>query len=343
MTATATPPPLASVARAYADTILAAVRREYPNQPRHQMSGPDDLATPSQLHPAFYGCYDWHSAVEMHWALACLVRLVPDDTPVDQIAALFDEHLSAENLRREADYLRAYPGFERPYGWGWALALADELAGQAADDPRFVRWAEHVAPLADTVSAAFVRWLPRAGYPDRGGMHGNTAFALARALPHARRRAASGDGDLLAAIDTAAQRWFAADTDYPAGWEPSGADFLSGALTEAVLMGELLDAAPFADWLAAFLPGLPEGVPASLFEPVAVTDPTDGQGAHLHGLNLYRAHAFDRLARRLPAGAGTDALREARRRHAQASLPAVSGGDWMVEHWLAAYAVLLLG
>jgi hypothetical protein len=280
----------------------------------------------------------------MHWALGALVRLVPGEVPVDAIAALFDEHLSADHLRREADYLAAHPGFERPYGWGWALALADELAGQAADDPRAARWTEHLAPLADTVSAAFVRWLPRTGYPDRGGMHSNTAFAMPRSQPYARRRAASGDGALLAAIDTAARRWFAADTDYPAGWEPSGADFLSGALTEAVLMSELLEPQPFADWLAAFLPGLRDGAPAAIFEPVAVTDPTDGQGAHLHGLNLYRAHAFDRLAQRLPSEAGgTDVLRAASRRHADASLPAVSGSDWMVEHWLAAYAVLLLG
>jgi hypothetical protein len=343
MSATATPP-LASVARTYAATILTAVRREYPNQPRHQMNGPDDLATPSELHPAFYGCYDWHSAVEMHWALGVLMRLVPGEVPGGEIAALFDEHLSAENLRHEADYLAAHPGFERPYGWGWSLALADELAGHAADDPRAARWTEHLAPLADTVSGAFVRWLPRTGYPDRGGMHGNTAFALARALPYARRLSSAGDGALLAAIDTAARRWFASDTDYPAAWEPSGADFLSGALTEAVLMSELLEPQPFAEWLAAFLPGLREGAPAAIFEPVAVTDPTDGQGAHLHGLNLYRAHAFDRLAKRLPSDdARQDVLREASRRHAGASLPAVSGSDWMVEHWLAAYAVLLLG
>jgi hypothetical protein len=337
-------PALSSVARTYADTTLAAVRREYPNHPRHQMNGPDDLATPSELHPAFYGCFDWHSAVEMHWALARLARLVPGDAPVDEITALFDDHLSADKLRREADYLSTHPGFERPYGWGWALALVDELADQSMDDPRAAQWAANLAPLADTVTAGFVRWLPRAGYPDRGGMHGNSAFALARALPYARRRAQDGDGALLAAIDAAARRWFAGDSDYPAAWEPSGADFLSGALTEAVLMGELLEPGAFADWLAAFLPGLRDGAPRAIFEPVTVTDPTDGQGAHLHGLNLYRAHAFDQLARHLPSGAGgADVLREASRRHADASLPAVSGSDWMVEHWLAAYAVLLLG
>ena len=29
--------------------------------------------------------------------------------------------------------------------------------------------------------------------------------------------------------------------------------------------------------------------------------------------------------------------------HAQQALPHVSGSDYMVEHWLAAYATLLLG
>ena len=335
-------PTLVSVAERYAETILAAVRQEYPNHPRHQMDGPDDRPTPREIHPSFYGCYDWHSAVEMHWALAVLLRLVPDAVPAAAVRDVLDEHLGAAELAREADYLRARPGFERPYGWGWVLALADELAGWG--DPQAAAWAANLTPLAETVAAGFVRWLPRAGYPDRGGMHGNTAFALTRALPYARRRAAAGDAALLSAIEEAATRWFAADADYPAAWEPSGADFLSGALTEAVLMSELLAPERFAGWLAAFLPGLGAGAPATLFEPVAVTDPTDGQGAHLHGLNLYRAHALDVLAARLPAGgSAAEVLHAASRRHAAASLPAVSGSDWMVEHWLAAYAVLLLG
>ena len=79
--------------------------------------------------------------------------------------------------------------------------------------------------------------------------------------------------------------------DYPFGYEPAGADFLSGGLTEAVLLAELLPAERFRSWWRPFATGL-----AAIGAPARVTDPGDGQGAHLLGLNLYRAHALRLLA-----------------------------------------------
>jgi hypothetical protein len=174
-------------------------------------------------------------------------------------------------------------------------------------------------------------------------LHPNTAFALARALPQARNLAAAGDARLAEAIGTAAERWYGSDAGYPAGWEPSGSDFLSPALTEAELMAQLLPAERFAAWLSAFLPGIAAGEPASLFEPVFVSDSSDGQIAHLHGLNASRAWCWRRIAESLPAGDGrAGPALAAARRHADAALPHVIGDHYMVEHWLAAYAVLLL-
>jgi hypothetical protein len=331
---------LHGVAATYATTIIRAIDQEYPNHPRHEMSGPDDRPTPREIHPAFYGCYDWHSAVEMHWALARLVRLVPEQLPVDEARGALGRHLTADALAREDEYFRAHAGFERPYGWGWLLTLADELS--TWDDPQAREWSANLRPLADTIARGFVRWLPSTTYPVREGMHANSAFALSRALPFARARAMHGDTVLLAAIGRTARRWFADDTDYPAAWEPSGADFLSATLTEAVLMSQLQTQDEFLRWFERFLPGL--DVPASLQTPVVVVDPTDGQGAHLHGLNLHRAHAWTVLAAQLPEGdPRVPVWRACAERHAAASLPAVSGSDYMVEHWLAAYAVLLLG
>lgn len=328
---------LPDVAAAYADTILAAIRREYPNAPRHAMSGPDDQVTPRQAHPAFYGCFDWHSAVEMHWALVRLLRLVPSAIDEAAVRDVLGEHLVADAGEAEAQYFRDHPYWERPYGWGWALALIAELDDWG--DPDAVRWANALRPLGEVLARSFVDWLPRLTYPERVGMHSNTAFALARALPYARAH----DADLLSAITAAGKRLYANDRDYPAAWEPGGADFLSGALAEAELMAELLSPADFAPWLAAFLPGLANGAPANLFTPALVADSTDGQGAHLHGLNLHRAYGCQLLARRLPTDdARVPVLTAAAERHAAAALPVVTGSDWMVEHWLAAYAVLLL-
>ena len=107
---------LRDVASTYAATIIRGIGQEYPNDLRHKMTGPDDRPTPREIHPAFYGCYDWHSAVEMHWALTRLVRLVPAYLPVDEARGALAEHLSAEALEREAKYLRVRGGFGRPYG-----------------------------------------------------------------------------------------------------------------------------------------------------------------------------------------------------------------------------------
>ncbi|MBE7187249.1 DUF2891 domain-containing protein [Jatrophihabitans endophyticus] len=342
---TPTVPTLRDVAGRYGRTALEAVQREYPNAPRHVTSGPDDRPTPREAHPAFYGCFDWHSAVEMHWALVRLLRHAPDELPPGTREVL-DAHLSTQALDSEAAYLRAHPTFERPYGWGWLLQLASELDDWALEgDPDAARWAAALEPVASAVSDGLVAWLPRLTYPERVGTHQNSAFALCRALPFARAAAAAGRADLWSAISDAAVRWYGNDVEYPASWEPGGSDFLSPALTEAVLIASIASPeSSFRDWLGLFLPGLADGHPASLLTPAVVTDPSDGQGAHLHGLNLYRAHAFGVLAEHLELeDPRRTVLREARTDHAAASLPAVSGGGWMLEHWLAAYAVLLLG
>ncbi len=338
----ATTQDLRRVASVYADAILAAVRREYPNDLRHTMTGPDDRPTPRQLHPAFYGCYDWHSCVEMHWALVRLLRLAPDALDREAALATLAAHLTERALQQEAAYLRAHPGFKRPYGWGWALMLADELHEWEQAQAR--GWADAIRPLTQAITDLMLDWLPKATYPSRDGAHGNTAFGLARSLPWARRLARRGEPRLLGAIADAATRWYGDDRAYPASWEPSGADFLSPALAEAELMCETLDGASFLPWLDRFLPELAAAGPRSLFEPAIVSDETDGQIAHLHGLNLHRAFSWQRLSRALPADdARTPLLGQAAVAHAAASLPAVTGTAYMVEHWLACYAVLYLG
>jgi Protein of unknown function (DUF2891) len=321
-------------AAGYAAVALRTVRQEYPHDLRLLLTGPTEVPPPRRLHPAFYGNFDWHSCVEMHWALLRLLRAAPDALPGDAWQVL-DEHLSAEAIAIETAFLAEHPAFSRPYGQGWALMLAEE----AARGPQPLPWAAAVEPLADQISRSLAAWLPKGTYPVRHGVHVNSAFGLRLALPWARRRAATGDPALLAAVRDAARRWFARDADYPGGWEPSGSDFLSPALTEAELMVEL--AGP--DWLDSFLPRLADGAPAALLTPAIVSDSSDSQIAHLHGLNLSRAWAWRRLAEALPAGdPRVPVALDAARRHAAAGLPHVIGSDYMVEHWLVPYALLHL-
>jgi Protein of unknown function (DUF2891) len=332
---------LQSHASAYARTAMTNIDREFPSSVSHTMSEPGDFpGRPRDRNPVFYGSFDWHSCVEMHWLLARLLRVAADFVPASDIRALLDRQLTLAGLASEARYV-AGPSSPGRYGWGWALALAHEVA--ALDDARGQAWSQAMRPLAEAATERFVRWLPKATYPVRSGLHPNTAFALSRSLPHARSLEAAGDARLADAIADAADRWYAADASYPGSWEPSGADFLSPALTEAELMAQLLPGKVFSEWLAEFLPGIAAGEPAALFEPVIVSDSSDGQIAHLHGLNMSRAWCWRTLADHLPDGdKRVGPALAAARSHAEAALGHVVGDHYMVEHWLAAYAVLLL-
>jgi len=333
---------LRAEAGGYARLALANIGREFPSYVTVMMNGPGDFpARPRDRTPVFFGSFDWHSCVEMHWVLVRLLKVTGDAVPSAVIRAALDAQLTARGLRAEADVMAASGSSQRPYGWGWALALAHELASW--EDPDAQRWATAMEPLASVLTGKFLRWLPKATYPVRTGLHANSAFGLSRALPYARMRADTGAPELAVAIESAAQRWYAADAGYPGGWEPSGHDFLSPALAETELMACLRPEQEFAGWLGAFLPGLAAGVPASLFTPAIVSDTTDGQIAHLHGLNLSRAWCWRRLAEALPADdPRIPVCLAAARQHAEASLPHVTTDDYMVTHWLAAYAVLLL-
>jgi hypothetical protein len=262
--------------------------------------------------------------------------------PVKQIRSVLNAHFRPVALAAEKEFIASRNGLgERPYGWGWALALVHEA--QALDDPDGKKWAAALQPFADAVTGCFLDWLPKATYPVRHGVHQNSAFGMARAWDHAQARAAAGDGALLEAITAKAYAWFGGDTMYPAAWEPSGHDFLSPALAEAELMARVFPPGEFGTWLSVFLPGIAGGEPATLFTPAVVSDPADGAIAHLHGLNASRAWGWRRIAESLPDGdPRIDSAVAAARVHAGAALPHVVGDHYNVEHWLACYAVLML-
>ena len=327
-----------ALAERFAGLALGHVTREYPHKLDHVMAGPEDVRGPRALHPVFYGSFDWHSCVHGYWLLARLLRRVPALPQAGEVRALFDAHLIPDRVAGEVAYLArpASRGFERPYGWAWLLALAAELARHESDDGR--RWAAALRPLAAAFADRFRAFLPLARYPVRVGTHFNTAFAAALALEYAD---GAGDAPLGALLRERARAWYGADRDCPA-WEPGGDDFLSGALVEAECMRRALPAAEFGAWVDRFLPRLAAGEPATLFEPAAVSDRTDGKIAHLDGLNLSRAWCWRALAGALPAGDPRRARAlDAAGRHLAAGLPHVAG-DYMGEHWLATFALLAL-
>jgi hypothetical protein len=326
-----------NLASRLASAALGHVTREYPNKLDHVLTGPADLLGPRALHPIFYGSFDWHSCVHGWWTLFTLLRLHPDLPQADRIYALAEELFTPDNIAAELDYLArpASRGFERPYGWAWLLMLAAEL-DRRQDDIGEQR-ARRFQPLAQAFAVRFRTFLPLATYPVRVGTHYNTAFALRLVLDWARVR----DPELAMLCRMKARQWHLQDRDCQA-WEPSQDEFLSPALMEASLMRQILAPLDFLEWFDAFLPGVGDREPATLFTPVSVSDRSDGKIAHLDGLNLSRAWCWRELAAALPPGDSRAlAAREAAEIHLAASLPHVTG-DYMGEHWLASFALLAM-
>jgi Protein of unknown function (DUF2891) len=326
------------LASKFATLALNHVTREYPNKLEHVLTGPADLQSPRELHPIFYGSYDWHSCIHGYWMLARLLRREPDLPQADAIRALFDEHITEMNVAIEVSYMTPThrATFERPYGWAWALMLSAELMQHHSHEGR--RWAATLQPLATLITQKWLAFLPKATYPIRVGTHFNTAFALTLSLDYATR---AGEDMLAHALRSSAGRWYLDDVDCQA-WEPGSDEFLSSALMEAECMRRMLGEPSFSTWFDRFLPRLAARQPASLFAPAEVSDRSDGKIAHLDGLNLSRAWCWRHLASSLPTG---DSRRliifDAAARHLDASLSHVAG-DYMGEHWLATFALLAL-
>jgi hypothetical protein len=318
----------AGAASHFARLALKCVRQEYPNKLDHVMNGAQEVQSPRALHPAFYGCYDWHSSVHGHWMLAKLLRRFPQLPEAGDVRAVLDEHLAPEPVAVEVLYFGQpnRKSFERTYGWAWLLKLQAELRSWDSADAR--RWADALQPLADTVTRAYLDFLPRQTYPIRTGVHPNTAYGLSLALDYAQ---VMHDERLGALIAERARTYYAKDVDAPLKWEPGGEDFLSPALEEAALMARILPGSQFRGWMKAFLP-------AVKLTPAIVSDRTDPKIVHLDGLNLSRARCLYALsgALRRPV------LAQLGDTHARASLPHIASGSYEGEHWLGTFAVQMM-
>jgi hypothetical protein len=326
-----------SQALRFAALPLRNLTAEYPNHLAHLLNKPEDLLSPRALHPIFYGSYDWHSAVHGFWLLARCLRRFPELPQAASIAALFNEHLTASNGVAEAAYFDApgRNGYERPYGWGWLLALTAEL--KQLPQPEAADWHAALAPLEDVIVTRLPPYLHKLTYPIRVGTHYNTAFAMLLALHYAR---VTERADLAADLEATTRRYFGHDSDYPAHYEPNGDDFLSGGLVAALLMARVIPGSEFAAWFAQYLPGYFHGA-GGPYHPALVADRADAKGVHLDGLNFSRAWCLRGIAATLsPNHSAYGTLTRLADQHEGASLPHLESGEYGGEHWLASFAAL---
>lgn len=309
---------------------LICATQEYPNKLGQVIGDSTHLKTPRQLHPAFYGCFDWHSAVHGHWSMVELLQLYPNLKQADSIKSVLKSHLSQENIAKEVEYFQQdiNNSYERMYGWAWLFKLNQAL--HEWDDPLGKDLHNNLQPLTTILKNKFEEFLPKLVYPIRVGEHTNTAFALNMMHDYAK---SLNDEELLKNIKSAAIRYYQTDEACPLNWEPSGYDFLSPCLEEAVLMQKVLDQNAFKNWITLFLPQLQSK--EFQLEVAKVSDRSDGKLVHLDGLNFSRAWNLFKLSK----VEGFSHLQPIAVEHFNAAYPNLVGDSYEGGHWLGSFAV----
>ena len=313
---------------------LHCVDTEYPNKLGQTIGSDADLRSPKELHPSFYGCFDWHSSVHGHWSLVALLKEYPNSKHATEAKQKLKERITAENIAKEITYFKGkYNGsYERTYGWAWLLKLAEEL--HTWNDPLGKELETNLQPLTDLIVQKYLEFLPKLNYPIRVGEHTNTAFGLTFAWDYANTVQRE---DLKNMINQRAKDFYLKDADCPITWEPSGFDFLSPCLQEAAIMKRVLPASEFSTWLKAFLPKLSN---EDFKFPVGeVSDRTDGKLVHLDGVNFSRAWCLYNIIEELPE---YDHLKNLANEHINYSLPNLVGDSYEGGHWLGSFAIYAL-
>ncbi|MDA0195027.1 MAG: DUF2891 domain-containing protein [Bacteroidetes bacterium] len=310
------------------------IDKEYPNKLGQTLGDSTYLATPSVLHPAFYGCFDWHSSLHGHWILVNLLRSYPNLDNYDSILSKLESNITSENIAVEMDYFNNEhnKNYERTYGWVWLFKLAEALDQWI--HPRALTMSKNLQPLVDTLERKLIDFLPKLTYPIREGTHSNTAFALSFAIDYARSQSRP---ELEKIIIERAKEYYLMDINCPITWEPGGFDFFSPCLQEASLMTKVLSKDEFLTWINQFMPGLLTS-PEKLMQPAIVTDRSDGQLAHLDGLNFSRAWCLYEIGTPLD----NQSLIQLANDHFKASYEQMGTGEYAGEHWLASFALYAL-
>ena len=310
---------------------LACVEKEYPNKLHQTLGSAEDLKSPKQLHPAFYGCFDWHSAVHGHWSMVSLLKKFPNISTAKKIESLLKKNISMKNIELELDYFNGKhnKSWERTYGWAWLLKLAEEL--HTWDHPLARELESNLKPLTELIADRFEAFLPTLNYQIRVGEHPNTAFGMSFAHDYAL---AVGDLTFKNLIEQRAIEFFAKDQSCPISWEPGGFDFLSPCLQEMDIMRRVLSKKEFVLWLKRFLPQLTRK--NYDLEVGVVSSRDDGKLVHLDGLNFSRAWCFYGLGYQYPQYSH---LINVANKHMQYSLPHVVGDSYEGGHWLGSFVI----
>lgn len=311
---------------------LDCVQRKYPN-----CEGSKDA---KNLHPIFYGCFDWHSSVHGHWAMVRQLGRNPAAGYLIAIRNILNEHFTAERTAGEIAYLSGPDTYfyECPYGWGWFLLLCAELFNTEDEDAQ--KWRAALEPLENLIIPRCIEYFSRLSYPIRYGIHSNSGFSLALMIKYAK---IVKNNELFEKLKGKARQFYLDDVACPATYEPSGYDFLSPCLAEADLMRLVLEREDFLTWLGKFLPPTIDTSLRTCWMPPSISDLTDPLLGHLIGLTFHRAWTLKGIAMSLDSGdSRRNLFLELSELNSDAGLQRIEHSGYGGTHWLASYAIYLL-
>ncbi|HXE31087.1 MAG TPA: DUF2891 family protein [Terriglobales bacterium] len=304
-----------------------------------QSAGPTRLMAGYDRQRSFYGCYDWHSAVNSTWTLVTVLKKYPNIPIAQLIREKLNDHLGKRNLAGELTFFEGSKSFERPYGQAWLLKLYGDLL--TWNDPDAKKWAANMQPLADFFSKNLAGYLTKLPTPVRQGVHPNTAFDMDLMLPYTEE---AHDTALHDAILATSHRFYDGDQDCPTGYEPEGVSFLSPCLVEGALMSHVMDGNHFLAWFNDFMPAVYSRSFRPLVSPFDASKITPDQMAgqsHLIGLAFSRAAAMLTIAQALPANdPRVPVLRRLAAIHAVQGYKTLDKAGYLETHWIATYALM---
>jgi len=328
----------------FAQLSLDCTNKPNPHYYYNVLRQPGDTQTPEDLWPAFYGCYDWHSAVHNHWALIKLLKTYPQIPEAAAIREKLNQSFTEDNINREFLYFQNNKEqyiFEFPYGQGWLLKVAEEL--QTWNDPDAQRWLENLAPLHKLCAAAAQVIWKDIDEVNLSGSHDAPSLNLSFALDYAR---AFGDEDLLKVVLKASKKFYGKMTKAPLRAEPFEYDFMSASLLVTDLMRKVYDQETYAKWLKNFAPGLTDATSVAKDLQIKKTDKHDGYESHWDGYHLNRIWCLNGMLQSLPAeslDATTKAIWVKSMNdmwdYAQES---IGKGNYDIDHWLSSFSVFAL-
>jgi hypothetical protein len=335
----------------FAKLSLECTEKDYPHfyQESMEINSSEDLKTPKQLWPSFYGCFDWHSGVHNHWALVKLLKTYPNIAEAGDIKKKLEKSFDAQNILKEVEYFKSheYPDeyaeveFEFPYGRSWLLKVADELIKW--DNPDAKRWLNNLSPLTTYLTERYLITWPKIEKPEFTGSHNASSLGLSFALDYSR---SSKNLNLEKLIIEKAKSFYGEIKNYPLEEEPYGYDFMSGGLLVADLMRKVYSTNEYYSWLKKYEPDLftTEGIKTAL--QIKTTEKHDGYESHWDGFHLNRIWCLNGMMKSIPKGVVDNTIiadwkkaQEEMWDYAQAS---IGKGNYSIDHWLSSFSVFAI-